>query len=83
MVPKGPYRCTVLYRYSTVTVLFVIIGKCFILLNGIVISEFYSPMTLLDNGEHVFIRDCVSCAHPMLSSVTCLVTIFPEGNEKV
>ena len=31
--------------------------------------RFYSPMALLDSGEHVFIRDCVSCAHPVLPSI--------------
>ena len=38
--------------------------------------RFYSPMTLLDSGEHVFIRDCVSCAHHVLPSVTSMVIRF-------
>ena len=38
--------------------------------------RFHSPMTLLNNGEHVFLRDCVSCVHPVLGSVTSMVIKF-------
>ena len=38
--------------------------------------RFYSPMTVLNGGIHVFVRDCVAVLHPVLGNITALITKF-------
>lgn len=38
--------------------------------------RYFSPMTILQDGTHVFIRDCVMCKHPFFEIVTAIVNKF-------
>ena len=63
VVPKGPYR------YMTTIALLTYDWdnrEMFHASRWHDDPRFHSPMTLLNNGEHVFLRDCVSCVHPVL-----------------